>query len=156
VSSWVAELDLAEQLSAIERAQERAREAAAESARWNGVYLVLMGIFMGAWTFWLRFTPPPPAVGLPFLACWLGFILLGPRMRGTARRHWRRASLVALAPSLLFYVPAFAISLPQSQFGLRIVGSSPAFWIPVAVLSALPPVIVGLWEARPRRAPSPG
>jgi nitrate/nitrite transporter NarK len=47
------------------------------------------------------------------------------------------------------------VSALQNEFGLRIVGSSLALWIPIAVLTALPPVIVGLWEARPRSS-TPG
>ena len=60
----------------------------------------------------------------------------------------------------------FAVSTPKTQaqvsveigvaqllqHTLRIVGSAPSFWITDGVLTALPAVIVGLWEARPRRA----
>ncbi len=148
----MAEPELAEQFCAIERAQERARLAGARAARRNGAALVLVGMFMGGWALQLGFGPPPPVVDLPFLACWLAFILLWPRLRGTSRRHWRRASLVAIIAGAVFEGLAMVISLMQVQFGLRIVGSAPSFWITDGVLTALPAVIVGLWEARPRRA----
>jgi hypothetical protein len=151
----MAELDLAEQLSAIERAQERAGLAAARSARLDGVYLALTGIFLGAFAGNLGHAYSPALVMVVAL-CFIAFAIWGPTLRGTARRHWRRAGLVAIIAGLVFYMAGFVIFVLQSQFGLRIVGSSLAFWISDGVLTALPPVIVGLWEARPRRSPSPG
>ena len=143
--------ELAEQLSAIERAQASAREAAARSARWNGVSLALMGIFLGAMAGVLSH-PYAPALDCAIAPCLCAIAIWGPALRRTARRHWRRASLGAIIAGLVFYVAGAAVFLLQYLFGLRIVGSSPAFWIADGVLAALPLVIVGLWEARPRRA----
>jgi hypothetical protein len=154
VSSGMAEPELAEQLSAIGRAQASARESAVRSARWNGVDLVLRGIFLSAILGVFTGHSYAPALALAFLAfalCFLIFVIWGPSLRGTARRHWRRAKLGAMIAGLVFYVTGGVISVLQSQFGLRIVGSSPAFWISDMVLTGLPMVIVGLWEARPRR-----
>jgi biotin transporter BioY len=151
----MAEPDLAEQVSAIERAQERASLAAARSARWNGVSLIFTGIFMGGFAAELgsEYTPP---LGMAIGLCLIAFVIWQATQRGTRRRHWRRASLVAIIAGLVFYVAGFAVFVFQSLFGHRIVGSSPAFWILDGVLTALPLVIVGLWEARPRRSPSRG
>jgi hypothetical protein len=157
VSSAMAEPELAEQLSAIERAQTSSREAAARSARWNGVGLVLSGIFLGAILGVFTGHAHAPAPELAFALCFLVFVIWRrTALGGTARRHWRRAKQGAISAGLVFYVTGFVISSLQSQFGLRIVGSSPAFWNSIAVLTALPMVIVGLWEARPRRSPSRG
>lgn len=155
MSSGMAEPEAAEQISAIERAQELASLTAARGARWNGVYLALTGIFLGAFAGSLGHAYAPALVMVAAL-CFIAFAIWGPALRGTARRHWRRAGLVAIIAGLVFYMAGFVIFVLQSQFGLRIVGSSPAFWISDGVLTALPPLIVGLWEARPRRSPSRG
>jgi uncharacterized membrane protein YfcA len=110
--------ELAEQLSAIERAQASAREAASRSARWNGVYLALTGIFLGAFAGNLGHAYAPALV-MAVALCLIAFAIWGPRLRGTARRQWRRASLVALVAGLVFYVAGFSSSgcTPRSGSG---------------------------------------
>ena len=88
MSSGMAEPEAAEQISAIERAQELASLTAARGARWNGVYLALTGIFLGAFAGSLGHAYAPALVMVAALC----FIVAAVAV---ARLIWRRRQAAA-------------------------------------------------------------
>jgi hypothetical protein len=136
--------ELVEQLSAIERAREASRRLAAASTFTNGVVCALMGALQGAVVL-LVGLETDRAIGLivsvALLVIALGLFGFSWIRKRSVRLGWYRAMWRGQAVAYLLLMSA--IILRDS----RLIGPLPAVWIPWALLTAGPMVVLGVREA---------
>jgi hypothetical protein len=149
----MAALDLMEQLSAIERAGEASRRLAASSAFTNGLIVAATGALEGAVVLLIGLETDR-AIGLgvsvALLVVGLGLTAFSWARKRAARLGWYRAAGCRQTVAVLLLLSC--VILRDS----RLIGPLPALWIPWALVTAGPMLVIGVREMVRLRSASPG
>jgi hypothetical protein len=145
--------ELVEQLSAIERAGETSQRLAAASTFTNGVTCALGGALLGAAVL-LGGLETNRAIGLSvgvgLLVVALGLAGFESIRKRTVRLGWYRAAGRWVTVAYLLVMSCAVLR------GSRLVGPLPAVWIPWALVTAGPLLVIGVRELAGVRSPTPG
>jgi len=134
-------------LDAAAAARRRAGELVGRSAAVNGRFLCLLGLLFGALALAVGLTAHRTPAGLilaisAFVVA-LQFLVFGRESATVATgRRWSCRAGVALGLSGLLYASAVTLA------GFQVVGPTVVFWVPAAVVVALPALVVGVREMR--------
>jgi hypothetical protein len=132
-----------DQLAAVARAYARTTAVVQMSRRSNGWFVVTLGLLFGALIAGVGFTEHSSPAGL-IISIFAFTIILQivmfsrQKTKIATAKGWSRRTGWAFAITLILYVAGVCLAAFEA------IGPTPAFWVPYALATAAPMVVVGL------------